>query len=104
MNTEVKNILAVYMVLGPPPRKKAPQILNLTLTLPVIPQGGGGGFFPGRFFPDTVYINLINMVNAFTNLQIHFIFSISQENTWKYLAFADKFTNTKGNQLLDMTQ
>ena len=44
------------------------------------------------------------MVNAFTNLQIDFIFSISQENTWKYLAFADKFTTTKGNQLLDMTQ
>ena len=44
------------------------------------------------------------MVNAFTNLQIDFIFSTSQENTWKYLAFADKFTNTKGNQLLDMTQ
>ena len=32
------------------------------------------------------------MVNAFTNLQIDFIFSISQEKryTWKYFAFADK--------------
>ena len=34
MDTEVKNILAVYMVLGKnPPCKKAPQTLNLTLSL-----------------------------------------------------------------------
>ena len=41
-----------------------------------------------------IYINLINIVSAFTSLQMDFIFSIS--NCWKkkrykkYFAFADK--------------
>ena len=43
-----------------------------------------------------IYINLINMIDAFTNLQIDFIFSIQtyckkKERYTKYFAFADKW-------------
>ena len=41
-----------------------------------------------------IYINLINMVNVFTNLQIDFIFSIrnycKKKRYKKYFAFVDK--------------
>ena len=42
-----------------------------------------------------IYINLINMVNVFTNLQIDFIFSIrnycKKKRYKKYFAFVDKW-------------
>ena len=49
------------MVLGknPSTEKNSPDpkpnsIPNLTLTVLLNPHGGGGGFFPGGFFPDTI--------------------------------------------------
>ena len=53
-----------------------------------------------------IYINLINMVNAFTKLQIDFIFSIRNYSKKKkiYEIFLQKMTKLlKGNRLLDMT-
>ena len=42
-----------------------------------------------------IYVNLINMVNVFTNLQIDFIFSIrnycKKKRYIKYFTFADKW-------------
>ena len=55
-----------------------------------------------------IYINLINMVNAFNNLQMDFIFSVrncwKKKKIYKIFCFCRQITNTKllkGNQLLE---